>query len=63
LACSASNRPRTSSPTTVAIVKPAMPIARAVSIATLAAAVGLMPPAFVTTFVRPSATNGSARSR
>jgi L-fucose mutarotase len=31
---------------------------RAVSIAACAAAVGLMPPAFVITLVRPSATNG-----
>ena len=53
----------TSSPSTVAILMPVTPIACAVSIAACAAAVGLMPPAFVMTFVRPSATNGSAAAR
>ena len=48
---------------TVAIVMPVTPIACAVSIAACAAAVGLMPPAFVMTFVRPSATYGNARAR
>ena len=38
-----------------------MPIARAVSAAARVAAAGLMPPALVMIFVRPSATNGSAR--
>ena len=53
----------TSSPSTVAILIPVMPIARAVSIAARVAAAGLMPPALVMIFVRPSATYGSARAR
>ena len=58
-----SSRGRRSSPSTVAIVMPVIPSDRAVSIAARAAAAGLMPPALVTTLVRPSATYGSARAR
>ena len=60
-ACNASSRGSRSSPTTVAIVMPVTPSAWAVSMAARAAAAGLIPPALVMTFVRPSATNGSAR--
>jgi len=42
---------------------PVRPSARAVSTAARAAAVGLIPPALVITFVRPSATAGRAAPR
>ena len=62
-AATASSRPIRSSPNTVAIFKPVRPSVCAVSTAARAAAVGLMPPAFVMTFVRPAATAGSAAAR
>ena len=52
-----------SSPSTVAIRSPESPICFAVSLAACAAAVGLIPPALVTTFVRPSITAGSDAAR
>ena len=54
---------RTSSPTTVATVSPAAPAAFSVSTTARPAATGLMPPALVMNFVRPSTTNGSAARR
>ena len=53
-----SSRGMRSSPITVAIFSPETPAARAVSIAACAAARGLIPPALVMTFVRPSSTAG-----
>ena len=52
-----------SSPSTVATRKPEMPICLAVALAARAAAAGLMPPAFVITFVRPSITAGNDAAR
>ena len=60
---SSASRGIRSSPSTVAIRIPDTPSCFAVSTAARAAAVGLIPPAFVMTFVRPAATAGSAAAR
>ena len=60
---SSASRGLRSSPRTVAIRSPDRPSCFAVSIAARAAAVGLIPPAFVMSFVRPAATAGNALAR
>ena len=57
---SSAARARTSSPTTVATVTPEPPSALTVSATARPAAIGLMPPALVMSFVSPSSTYGSA---
>jgi hypothetical protein len=58
-----SGRPRRSSPTTTATVKPDRPKRSAAFVTIRPAATGLIPPAFVMTFVRPSSTAGSVCMR